>query len=59
MMLWLTENLWNLAVGGCVVLIAALCVGSLLPGKRKGGCGGCGGCPHAGSCPHSSEKQEP
>jgi len=54
-MLWLTENLWNLAVGGCVVLIAALCVGSLLPGKRKGGCGGC---PHAGSCPHSSGKQK-
>lgn len=56
MMLWLTENVWNLLVGGGVLLTAALCVRSLLP-RPGGGCGGCGGCPHAGECPHSGGKR--
>ena len=60
MMVWLTENLWNLIVGGGVLLLAGLCVRNLLPGKHNGGCGGgcagCSGCSHAGACPHSSRK---
>lgn len=59
MMVWLTENLWNLIVGGGVLLLAALCVRNLLPGKHNcgGNCAGCGGCSHAGECPHSKKTQ--
>lgn len=57
-MIWLTENLWNLIVGGGVLLLAGLCVRNLLPGKHKGGCGGgCAGCAHSGSCPHCGGKK--
>lgn len=58
MTVWLAENLWNLIVGGGVLLLAALCVRNLLPGKHNKGCGGgCAGCAHAGECPHSSRKE--
>ena len=54
MMVWLSENLWNLIAGGAVLLLVALCVRNLLPGKHQAGCGGgCSGCAHSGRCPHS------
>lgn len=58
---WLAENLWNLIVGGGVLLIAALCVRNLLPGKHNGGCGGncagCRGCSHAEACSHGRKAE--
>jgi hypothetical protein len=54
MMVWLSENLWNLIAGGAVLLLAGVCVRNLLPGKHhvgcSGNCAGCSGCGHAGSC---------
>ncbi len=46
---WISSNIPNIVAGGVVLLLVAVSVRNILPGKGKSGCcGSCAGC--SGGC---------